>query len=116
MQTFQEQAGIAFDDIELLRDSQNRSFFARTGSRKQENGQNTDCVMARSPMSTSSACSAFSKSTCAYWGPDTKGGHLYLVAWEQVSSRGNVCYEEPRVGICSLRAVTPKLVKKAGAL
>lgn len=41
---------------------------------------------------------------------------LYLVAWEQVSSRGNVCYEEPRVGICSLRAVNPKLVKKAGAL
>lgn len=76
MQTLQEQAGIAFDDIELLRDSQNRSFFARTGSRKQENGQNTDCVMARSPMSTSSAFSAFSKSTCAYWGPDTKGGQV----------------------------------------
>lgn len=80
MQTLQEKAGRESDDIELLRDSQNRLFFARMVAGGKKTGRRWT-VMAGSPMSTSSAHSAFSTSTCAHKGPDTKNGKSPPAWW-----------------------------------
>lgn len=61
MQTLQEQAGIEFDDIELLRE---QAIFCQNGSRKQENRQNTECY-GQISQEHKLCPSTFSTSSCA---------------------------------------------------
>uniref|UniRef100_A0A663FE64 KIAA1958 n=1 Tax=Aquila chrysaetos chrysaetos TaxID=223781 RepID=A0A663FE64_AQUCH len=91
VRTLQEHVDLMFGDIELLKDAQNRPFFARTDSVKQENRVNVNR---------------------AHYGQiyheHSKGHKLcpYCLLYK------DVWYEEQRMGLRSLRGVVPKLAKK----
>ncbi|XP_053155101.1 uncharacterized protein KIAA1958 homolog isoform X2 [Hemicordylus capensis] len=120
MRTLQEHADLMYGDIELLKDSQNRPFFARTDNVKREKrmGPNRVCygqiyhehskghklcpycllykyMYIHRPPSQMEAKSPF-----------------YLTARKETTSLGNTWYEEQRMGLRSLRGVVPKLAKK----
>uniref|UniRef100_A0A8C5TS00 KIAA1958 n=1 Tax=Malurus cyaneus samueli TaxID=2593467 RepID=A0A8C5TS00_9PASS len=102
-QTLQEQAEV---DIELLGNSENRSKkMCRTWTVLWLHLPRTQAL----PVVPSLQLQEHTRA------PETTGAKspLCLVAWQQIKSLGNVCFKEPRAGICSLRAVIPNLVKKA---
>ncbi|XP_042188576.1 uncharacterized protein KIAA1958 isoform X2 [Callorhinchus milii] len=120
MRTLQEHVDLTYGDIELMKDAENRPFFARTDMVKRENkvcgnklffGQIYHehseglkrcpyCLLykymyAHRPLSHREPKSPF-----------------YLVARKDFSQLDSVWFEEQRMGLRSLRAVVPKLAKK----
>ncbi|XP_043916283.1 uncharacterized protein KIAA1958-like [Protopterus annectens] len=120
MRTLQEHADLMYGDIELLKDAQNRPFFARTDAVKRGNRicSNKVCygqifhehskghkrcpycllykyMYSHRPPSQMFAVSPF-----------------YLTARKEISGMEVVWYEEQRMGLRSLRGVVPKLAKK----
>lgn len=120
MRTLQEHADLMYGDIELLKDSQNRTFFARTDIVKRENRLNASKVcygqiyhdhskgVRRCPYCL------LCKYMYAHRPPsqmDAKSP-FYLTARKEVTGMDSVWYEEQRMGLRSLRGVVPKLAKK----
>ncbi|XP_066567134.1 uncharacterized protein KIAA1958 [Amia ocellicauda] len=121
MRTLQEHADLMYGDIELLRDTENRPFFARTDSVKRE----------RRLCSTSPACygQVYHEHSC---GPkrcpycllykymytnrppilSDPCSPFYLAPRKEASAPNEVWFEEQRMGLRSLRGVVPKLAKK----
>ncbi|XP_069623173.1 uncharacterized protein KIAA1958 homolog isoform X2 [Ranitomeya imitator] len=120
MRTLQEHADLMYGDIELLKDGNNQSFFARTDSVKRDKQANPNkmcygqiyhehskgnrrcpyCLLYKymythRPPSQIEATSPF-----------------YLTARKEVSGMEKVWYEEQRMGLRSLRGVVPKLAKR----
>ncbi|XP_039766546.1 uncharacterized protein KIAA1958 homolog isoform X2 [Ornithorhynchus anatinus] len=120
MRTLQEHADLMYGDIELLKDSQNRPFFARTDSVKRENRANANKVCYGQIYHDHSK----GHKLCPYCllykymyihRPPTQmeaKSPFYLTARKEVSGMGNVWYEDQRMGLRSLRGVVPKLAKK----
>ncbi|KAM9096353.1 uncharacterized protein KIAA1958 homolog isoform X2 [Sarcophilus harrisii] len=120
MRTLQEHADLMYGDIELLKDSQNRPFFARTDSVKRENRVNATKVCYGQIYHEHSK----GHKLCPYCllykymyihRPPTQmeaKSPFYLTARKEISGMGNVWYEEQRMGLRSLRGVVPKLAKK----
>ncbi|XP_016279338.1 uncharacterized protein KIAA1958 homolog isoform X2 [Monodelphis domestica] len=120
MRTLQEHADLMYGDIELLKDSQNRPFFARTDSVKRENRVNASKVCYGQIYHEHSK----GHKLCPYCllykymyihRPPTQmeaKSPFYLTARKEISGMGNVWYEEQRMGLRSLRGVVPKLAKK----
>nr|XP_025958874.1 uncharacterized protein KIAA1958 homolog isoform X1 [Dromaius novaehollandiae] len=120
MRTLQEHADLMFGDIELLKDSQNRPFFARTDSVKRENRVSANKVCYGQIYHEHSK----GHKLCPYCllykymyvhrppGQMEAKSPFYLTARKEVSGMGNVWYEEQRMGLRSLRGIVPKLAKK----
>lgn len=120
MRTLQEHMDLTFGDIELLKDSQNRPFVARTDSVKQENRVNVKrarygqiyhehsnghklcpyCLLYKYLYIHRTPSQMEAKSP------------FYLTAQKEVCGMGSVWYEEQRMGLRSLRGVVPKLANK----
>ncbi|XP_049652096.1 uncharacterized protein KIAA1958 homolog isoform X2 [Accipiter gentilis] len=120
MRTLQEHMDLMFGDIELLKDSQNRPFVARTYSVKQENRVNVKrarygqiyhehsnghklcpyCLLYKYLYIHRTPSQMEAKSP------------FYLTAQKEVCGMGSVWYEERRMGLRSLRGVVPKLANK----
>ncbi|XP_074850769.1 uncharacterized protein KIAA1958-like [Carettochelys insculpta] len=120
MRTLQEHADLMYGDIELLKDSQNRPFFARTDSVKREHRVSSNKVCYGQIYHEHSK----GHKLCPYCllykymyihRPPTQmeaKSPFYLTARKEISGLGNVWYEEQRMGLRSLRGVVPKLAKK----
>uniref|UniRef100_A0A8C3S8L0 KIAA1958 n=1 Tax=Chelydra serpentina TaxID=8475 RepID=A0A8C3S8L0_CHESE len=120
MRTLQEHADLMYGDIELLKDSQNRPFFARTDSVKREHRVSSSKVCYGQIYHEHSK----GHKLCPYCllykymyihRPPTQmeaKSPFYLTARKEISGMGNVWYEEQRMGLRSLRGVVPKLAKK----
>ncbi|XP_038626254.1 uncharacterized protein KIAA1958 homolog [Tachyglossus aculeatus] len=120
MRTLQEHADLMYGDIELLKDAQNRPFFARTDSVKRENRASATKVCYGQIYHDHSK----GHKLCPYCllykymfihRPPTQmeaKSPFYLTARKEVSGMGNVWYEDQRMGLRSLRGVVPKLAKK----
>ncbi|XP_038259190.1 uncharacterized protein KIAA1958 homolog isoform X2 [Dermochelys coriacea] len=120
MRTLQEHADLMYGDIELLKDSQNRPFFARTDSVKREHRVSSNKVCFGQIYHEHSK----GHKLCPYCllykymyihRPPTQmeaKSPFYLTARKEISGMGNVWYEEQRMGLRSLRGVVPKLAKK----
>ncbi|XP_034629630.1 uncharacterized protein KIAA1958 homolog isoform X2 [Trachemys scripta elegans] len=120
MRTLQEHADLMYGDIELLKDSQNRPFFARTDSVKREHRVSSNKVCYGQIYHEHSK----GHKLCPYCllykymyihRPPTQmeaKSPFYLTARKEISGMGNVWYEEQRMGLRSLRGVVPKLAKK----
>ncbi|KAH1169249.1 uncharacterized protein KIAA1958 homolog isoform X2 [Mauremys mutica] len=120
MRTLQEHADLMYGDIELLKDSQNRPFFARTDSVKREHRVSSNKVCYGQIYHEHSK----GHKRCPYCllykymyihRPPTQmeaKSPFYLTARKEISGMGNVWYEEQRMGLRSLRGVVPKLAKK----
>uniref|UniRef100_A0A8C8RLD8 KIAA1958 n=1 Tax=Pelusios castaneus TaxID=367368 RepID=A0A8C8RLD8_9SAUR len=120
MRTLQEHADLMYGDIELLKDSQNRPFFARTDSVKREHRVSANKVCYGQIYHEHSK----GHKLCPYCllykymyihRPPTQmeaKSPFYLTARKEISGMGNVWYEEQRMGLRSLRGVVPKLAKK----
>ncbi|XP_069486738.1 uncharacterized protein KIAA1958 homolog isoform X2 [Ambystoma mexicanum] len=120
MRTLQEHADLMYGDIELLKDSHNRTFFARTDSVKRENRLNASKVcygqiyhehsmgLRRCPYCL----------LCKYMYDHRPPSQMdakspfYLTPRKEITGMGSVWYEEQRMGLRSLRGVVPKLAKK----
>ncbi|XP_019410455.1 PREDICTED: uncharacterized protein KIAA1958 homolog isoform X2 [Crocodylus porosus] len=120
MRTLQEHADLMFGDIELLKDSQNRPFFARTDSVKRENRVSSNKVCYGQIYHEHSKghklcpyCLLY-KYMYIHRPPSQMEAKspFYLTARKEISGMGNVWYEEQRMGLRSLRGVVPKLAKK----
>ncbi|XP_019346265.1 uncharacterized protein KIAA1958 homolog isoform X2 [Alligator mississippiensis] len=120
MRTLQEHADLMFGDIELLKDSQNRPFFARTDSVKRENRLSSNKVCYGQIYHEHSKghklcpyCLLY-KYMYIHRPPSQMEAKspFYLTARKEISGMGNVWYEEQRMGLRSLRGVVPKLAKK----
>nr|XP_013798875.1 PREDICTED: uncharacterized protein KIAA1958-like [Apteryx mantelli mantelli] len=120
MRTLQEHADLMFGDIELLKDSQNRPFFARTDRVKRENRVSANKVCYGQIYHEHSKghklcpyCLLY-KYMYVHRPPSQMEAKspFYLTARKEVSGMGNVWYEEQRMGLRSLRGVVPKLAKK----
>ncbi|XP_020828104.1 uncharacterized protein KIAA1958 homolog [Phascolarctos cinereus] len=120
MRTLQEHADLMYGDIELLKDSQNRPFFARTDSVKRENRVNATKVCYGQIYHEHSKGHKLCPFCLLYkymyiHRPPTQmeaKSPFYLTARKEISGMGNVWYEEQRMGLRSLRGVVPKLAKK----
>nr|XP_033781903.1 uncharacterized protein KIAA1958 homolog isoform X1 [Geotrypetes seraphini]XP_033781914.1 uncharacterized protein KIAA1958 homolog isoform X1 [Geotrypetes seraphini]XP_033781925.1 uncharacterized protein KIAA1958 homolog isoform X1 [Geotrypetes seraphini] len=120
MRTLQEHADLMFGDIELLKDAQNRPFFARTDSVKREGRVNSSKVCYGQIYHEHSKghkrcpyCLLY-KYMYAHRPPtqvDAKSP-FYLTARKEITGLDSVWYEEQRMGLRSLRGVVPKLAKK----
>ncbi|XP_029470115.1 uncharacterized protein KIAA1958 homolog isoform X1 [Rhinatrema bivittatum] len=120
MRTLQEHADLMFGDIELLKDPQNRPFFARTDSVKREGRVNSSKVCYGQIYHEHSKghkrcpyCLLY-KYMYAHRPPtqvDVKSP-FYLTARKEITGLDSVWYEEQRMGLRSLRGVVPKLAKK----
>uniref|UniRef100_A0A8D0L6H3 KIAA1958 n=1 Tax=Sphenodon punctatus TaxID=8508 RepID=A0A8D0L6H3_SPHPU len=120
MRTLQEHADLMYGDIELLKDSQNRPFFARTDSVKREKRVSPNRVCYGQIYHEHSK----GHKLCPYCllykymyihRPPTQmeaKSPFYLTARKEITGMGNVWYEEQRMGLRSLRGVVPKLAKK----
>ncbi|XP_009327282.1 PREDICTED: uncharacterized protein KIAA1958 homolog [Pygoscelis adeliae] len=120
MRTLQEHVDLMFGDIELLKDSQNRPFFARTDSMKQESRVNANRACYGQIYHEHSK----GHKLCPYCllykymfvhRPPTQmeaKSPFYLTPRKEVSGMGNIWYKEQRMGLRSLRGVVPKLAKK----
>ncbi|XP_048383252.1 uncharacterized protein KIAA1958 isoform X3 [Stegostoma tigrinum] len=120
MRTLQEHVDLMYGDIELLKDTENRPFFARTDMVKRENKvcSNKLCFgqiyhehsegLKRCPY-----CLLY-KYMYTHRPPSQRDpkSPFYLVARKDFSQLDNVWFEEQRMGLRSLRAVVPKLAKK----
>ncbi|CAH2293609.1 PREDICTED: uncharacterized protein KIAA1958 homolog isoform X3 [Pelobates cultripes] len=120
MRTLQEHADLMFGDIELLKDANNRPFFARTDSVKRDKQANPN------KMCYGQVYHEHSKGhrRCPYcllykymytYRPPTQmevNAPFYLTARKEVGSTDNIWYEEQRMGLRSLRGVVPKLAKR----
>ncbi|XP_075450010.1 uncharacterized protein KIAA1958 homolog isoform X2 [Ascaphus truei] len=120
MRTLQEHADLMYGDIELLKDSNNRPFFARTDSVKREKQANPN------KMCYGQIYHEHSKGhrRCPYcllykymytYRPPTQmeiNMPFYLTARKEVSGMEKIWYEEQRMGLRSLRGVVPKLAKR----
>ncbi|GCC32606.1 uncharacterized protein KIAA1958 isoform X2 [Chiloscyllium punctatum] len=120
MRTLQEHVDLMYGDIELLKDTENRPFFARTDMVKRENKvcSNKLCFgqiyhehsegLKRCPY-----CLLY-KYMYTHRPPSQRDpkSSFYLVARKDFSQLDNVWFEEQRMGLRSLRAVVPKLAKK----
>ncbi|XP_041041913.1 uncharacterized protein KIAA1958 isoform X2 [Carcharodon carcharias] len=120
MRTLQEHVDLMYGDIELLKDAENRPFFARTDMVKRESKvcSNKLCFgqiyhehsegLKRCPY-----CLLY-KYMYTHRPPSQRDpkSSFYLVARKDFSQLDNVWFEEQRMGLRSLRAVVPKLAKK----
>ncbi|XP_067839701.1 uncharacterized protein KIAA1958 isoform X4 [Heptranchias perlo] len=120
MRTLQEHVDLMYGDIELLKDAENRPFFARTDMVKRESKvcSNKLCFgqiyhehsegLKRCPY-----CLLY-KYMYTHRPPSQRDpkSPFYLVARKDFSQLDNVWFEEQRMGLRSLRAVVPKLAKK----
>ncbi|XP_018111915.1 uncharacterized protein KIAA1958 isoform X1 [Xenopus laevis] len=120
MRTLQEHADLMYGDIELLKDANNRPFFARTDSVKRDKQANP------SKMCYGQIYHEHSKGPrrCPYcllykymytYRPPTQvevHSPFYLTARKEVTSNEKIWYEEQRMGLRSLRGVVPKLAKR----
>ncbi|XP_059830829.1 uncharacterized protein KIAA1958 isoform X3 [Hypanus sabinus] len=121
MRTLQEHVDLMYGDIELLKDAENRPFFARTDMVKRESKlcSNKLCFgqvyhehsegLKRCPY-----CLLY-KYMYTHRPPSQRDpkSPFYLVARKDFSQLDSVWFEEQRMGLRSLRAVVPKLAKKA---
>ncbi|XP_073519523.1 uncharacterized protein KIAA1958 homolog isoform X2 [Phyllobates terribilis] len=120
MRTLQEHADLMYGDIELLKDGNNQSFFARTDSVKRDKQANPN------KMCYGQIYHEHSKGNrrCPYCllykymythRPPAQieaNSPFYLTARKEVSGMEKVWYEEQRMGLRSLRGVVPKLAKR----
>ncbi|XP_077107267.1 uncharacterized protein KIAA1958 homolog isoform X2 [Ranitomeya variabilis] len=120
MRTLQEHADLMYGDIELLKDGNNQSFFARTDSVKRDKQANPN------KMCYGQIYHEHSKGNrrCPYCllykymythRPPSQieaNSPFYLTARKEVSGMEKVWYEEQRMGLRSLRGVVPKLAKR----
>ncbi|XP_078251140.1 uncharacterized protein KIAA1958 isoform X2 [Rhinoraja longicauda] len=120
MRTLQEHVDLMYGDIELLKDTENRPFFARTDMVKRESKvcSNKLCFgqvyhehsegLKRCPY-----CLLY-KYMYTHRPPSQRDpkSPFYLVARKDFSQLDSVWFEEQRMGLRSLRAVVPKLAKK----
>lgn len=118
--TLQEHVDLTFGDIELLKDSQNRPFFARTDRVKQENRVNVN----RARYSQIYHEHSKGHKLCPYCllykylythRPPSQmeaKSPFYLTAQKEVCGMGSIWYEEQRMGLCSLRGVVPSWRRK----
>ncbi|XP_033029916.1 uncharacterized protein KIAA1958 homolog isoform X1 [Lacerta agilis] len=120
MRTLQEHADLMYGDIELLKDSQNRPFFARTDNVKREKrlGSNGVCYgqIYHDHSKGHKVCPycLLYKYMYIHRPPSQMEGKspFYLTARKETIGMGSVWYEEQRMGLRSLRGVVPKLAKK----
>ncbi|XP_009675105.2 uncharacterized protein KIAA1958-like [Struthio camelus] len=121
MRTLQEWADSMSGDVELLKDSQNRLFFARTDSVKRENRLSANKVCYGQIYHEHSKghelcpyCLLY-KYLYIHRPPNQMEAKspFYLTARKEIGSIGKVWYEEQRMGLRSLHGVVPKLAKKA---
>ncbi|KAM9700639.1 uncharacterized protein KIAA1958 homolog isoform 4-T4 [Dama dama] len=120
MRTLQEHADLMYGDIELLKDPQNQSYFARTDSVKRESRSASARVCHGKIYHEHSR----GHKQCPYCllykymyvhRPPTQMGAkspFYLTARKEGAGAGRVWYEEQRMGLRSLRGVVPNLAKK----
>ncbi|XP_073405794.1 uncharacterized protein KIAA1958 homolog isoform X2 [Dendrobates tinctorius] len=120
MRTLQEHADLMYGDIELLKDGNNQTFFARTDSVKRDKQANPN------KMCYGQIYHEHSKGNrrCPYCllykfmythRPPSQieaNSPFYLTARKEVSGPEKVWYEEQRMGLRSLRGVVPKLAKR----
>ncbi|XP_069779281.1 uncharacterized protein KIAA1958 isoform X2 [Narcine bancroftii] len=120
MRTLQEHVDLMYGDIELLKDAENRPFFARTDMVKRESKvcSNKLCFgqvyhehsegLKRCPY-----CLLY-KYMYTHRPPSRRDpkSPFYLVARKDFSQLDSIWFEEQRMGLRSLRAVVPKLAKK----
>ncbi|XP_028568953.2 uncharacterized protein KIAA1958 homolog isoform X2 [Podarcis muralis] len=120
MRTLQEHADLMYGDIELLKDAQNRPFFARTDNVKREKrlGSNRVCYgqIYHDHSKGHKVCPycLLYKYMYIHRPPSQMEGKspFYLTARKETTGMGSVWYEEQRMGLRSLRGVVPKLAKK----
>uniref|UniRef100_A0A663N708 KIAA1958 n=1 Tax=Athene cunicularia TaxID=194338 RepID=A0A663N708_ATHCN len=119
-QTLQEHTDLMFGVTELLKDSQNRPFFSRMGSVEQGNRMNTNRVCYGQIYHEHSKrhklcpyCLLY-KYMYIHQSPTQieAKSPFYLTAQKWVRGVGNICYEEQRMGLHSLRGTIPQLAKK----
>ncbi|KAM8960280.1 uncharacterized protein KIAA1958 homolog isoform 2-T2 [Pelodytes ibericus] len=120
MRTLQEHADLMYGDIELIKDANNRSFFARTDSVKRDKQANPNKVCYGQIYHEHSK----GHRRCPYcllykymytYRPPTQmevNSPFYLTARKEVSGMENIWYEEQRMGLRSLRGIVPKLAKR----
>ncbi|XP_055283572.1 uncharacterized protein KIAA1958 homolog isoform X2 [Moschus berezovskii] len=120
MRTLQEHADLMYGDIELLKDPQNQSYFARTDSVKRESRSASTRVCHGKIYHEHSR----GHKQCPYCllykymyvhRPPTQmeaKSPFYLTARKEAADMGRVWYEEQRMGLRSLRGVVPNLAKK----
>ncbi|XP_008101641.2 uncharacterized protein KIAA1958 homolog isoform X3 [Anolis carolinensis] len=120
MRTLQEHADLMYGDIELLKDAQNRPFFARTDNVKREKRMGLNRVYYGQIYHEHSKGHRFCPYCLLYkymylHRPPSQmeaKSPFYLTARKETMNMGNVWYEEQRMGLRSLRGVVPKLAKK----
>ncbi|XP_064147673.1 uncharacterized protein KIAA1958 homolog isoform X1 [Loxodonta africana] len=120
MRTLQEHADLMYGDIELLKDSQNEPYFARTDSVKRESRSSSTRVCHGKIYHEHSR----GHKQCPYCllykymyihRPPTQmeaKSPFYLTARKEATDTGSVWYEEQRMGLRSLRGIVPNLAKK----
>ncbi|XP_075681699.1 uncharacterized protein KIAA1958 homolog isoform X2 [Rhinoderma darwinii] len=120
MRTLQEHADLMYGDIELLKDGNNQSFFARTDSVKRDKQANPNKMCYGQIYHEHSKghkrcpyCLLY-KYMYTHRPPSQMEASLpfYLTARKEVSGMEKVWYEEQRMGLRSLRGVVPKLAKR----
>nr|XP_060618474.1 uncharacterized protein KIAA1958 homolog isoform X2 [Anolis sagrei ordinatus] len=120
MRTLQEHADLMYGDIELLKDAQNRPFFARTDNVKREKRMGLNRVYYGQIYHEHSKGHRFCPYCLLYkymylHRPPSQmeaKSPFYLTARKETVNMGNVWYEEQRMGLRSLRGIVPKLAKK----
>uniref|UniRef100_A0A8C5LVS3 KIAA1958 n=2 Tax=Leptobrachium leishanense TaxID=445787 RepID=A0A8C5LVS3_9ANUR len=120
MRTLQEHADLMFGDIELLKDANNRPFFARTDSVKRDKQANPNRMCYGQIYHEHSK----GPKRCPYcllykymytYRPASQlegSSPFYLTARKEINGTENIWYEEQRMGLRSLRGVVPKLAKR----
>ncbi|XP_012812449.1 uncharacterized protein KIAA1958 homolog isoform X1 [Xenopus tropicalis] len=120
MRTLQEHADLMYGDIELLKDANNRPFFARTDSVKRDKQANPNKMCYGQIYHEHSKgprrcpyCLLY-KYMYTYRPPTQIEVHspFYLTARKEVTGNEKIWYEEQRMGLRSLRGVVPKLAKR----
>ncbi|XP_060618474.2 uncharacterized protein KIAA1958 homolog isoform X2 [Anolis sagrei] len=120
MRTLQEHADLMYGDIELLKDAQNRPFFARSDNVKREKRMGLNRVYYGQIYHEHSKGHRFCPYCLLYkymylHRPPSQmeaKSPFYLTARKETVNMGNVWYEEQRMGLRSLRGIVPKLAKK----
>ncbi|KAM6169471.1 uncharacterized protein KIAA1958 homolog isoform 2-T2 [Rhynchocyon petersi] len=120
MRTLQEHADLMYGDIELLKDPQNQSYFARTDRVKRESrsGSNRVChgkiYHEHSRGQKQCPYCLLYKYMFIHRPPAQMEAKtpFYLTARKETADMGSVWYEEQRMGLRSLRGIVPNLAKK----
>ncbi|KAM9329198.1 uncharacterized protein KIAA1958 homolog isoform 2-T2 [Gastrophryne carolinensis] len=119
MRTLQEHADLMYGDIELLKDANNRPFFARTDAVKRDKQANPSKMcygqMYHEHSNGHQRCPycLLYKYMYTHRPPSQMEPNLpfYLTARKEVSGMEKIWYEEQRMGLRSLRGVVPKLAR-----